>query len=149
MFCRKCGYILDGLDSRRCPECGRPFDPADRRTFHSGSSGRRWVKRLVLVAAITDAGLARIVALRKLQLLILDGTRITDAGLTHLRGLPNLRDLGVWGTQVTDAGLIHLRSLHQLRTIYVAREQLSEGGRASWEAALPNVRVNERRFPFR
>ena len=33
MYCRKCFYALGGLDTNRCPECGREFDPADRRTY--------------------------------------------------------------------------------------------------------------------
>ena len=33
MYCLKCDYNLRGLRSRLCPECGRPFDPADRMTF--------------------------------------------------------------------------------------------------------------------
>lgn len=36
MYCATCGYRLndavDGLD-RRCTECGRPYDPADARTW--------------------------------------------------------------------------------------------------------------------
>jgi hypothetical protein len=31
--CLACGYVLDGLPTARCPECGRGFDPADARTF--------------------------------------------------------------------------------------------------------------------
>ena len=34
--CWHCGYELQGIPSRRCPECGRPFDPADPRTMHMG-----------------------------------------------------------------------------------------------------------------
>ena len=26
--CEECGYLLCGLAGARCPECGRPFDPA-------------------------------------------------------------------------------------------------------------------------
>jgi hypothetical protein len=26
--CLQCGYLLYGLTTARCPECGRPFDPA-------------------------------------------------------------------------------------------------------------------------
>lgn len=32
-ICLGCGYVLDGLSSDRCPECGRSFDSADPRTF--------------------------------------------------------------------------------------------------------------------
>ncbi|MBP7933157.1 MAG: zinc ribbon domain-containing protein [Phycisphaerae bacterium] len=28
LFCPVCGYMLRGLTEYRCPECGRPFDPA-------------------------------------------------------------------------------------------------------------------------
>ena len=30
--CRGCLYILEGLSTDRCPECGRPFDPTDEQT---------------------------------------------------------------------------------------------------------------------
>ena len=33
MYCRKCGYVLDGLDKNRCPECGREFDPNNQATY--------------------------------------------------------------------------------------------------------------------
>lgn len=33
MYCKGCWYILDGLESRRCPECGRSFDPSNGKTF--------------------------------------------------------------------------------------------------------------------
>jgi hypothetical protein len=33
MYCRKCNYNLAGNRSRTCPECGRPFDPADPTSF--------------------------------------------------------------------------------------------------------------------
>lgn len=32
-YCRGCAYILDGLASARCPECGRVFDSDDPRTY--------------------------------------------------------------------------------------------------------------------
>lgn len=31
--CLTCGYRLRGLPNHICPECGRAFDPADRRTY--------------------------------------------------------------------------------------------------------------------
>lgn len=33
--CAGCGYLLVGLTRGRCPECGRAFDLADRRSFES------------------------------------------------------------------------------------------------------------------
>jgi hypothetical protein len=33
MRCIDCFYVLDNLESHRCPECGRDFDPLDSRTF--------------------------------------------------------------------------------------------------------------------
>jgi len=33
MRCSQCGYRLEGLAQPRCPECARPFDPADDSTF--------------------------------------------------------------------------------------------------------------------
>jgi hypothetical protein len=33
MWCKKCGYALDGLSEPRCPECGRGFDPGNKRTY--------------------------------------------------------------------------------------------------------------------
>ena len=35
MYCRRCRYVLDSLSDHRCPECGRPFDPANRRTYRT------------------------------------------------------------------------------------------------------------------
>lgn len=31
--CLDCGYNLRGLANHECPECGRPFDPDDDRTY--------------------------------------------------------------------------------------------------------------------
>ena len=33
MYCRSCRYGLAGLSMGPCPECGRPFSPADPRTW--------------------------------------------------------------------------------------------------------------------
>ena len=35
MRCKNCHYSLDGLTEKRCPECGREFDPNDPNTFDS------------------------------------------------------------------------------------------------------------------
>jgi hypothetical protein len=45
--CWRCGYSLRGLDSRRCPECGREFDPADRRSTNPGPDVGRIAQQLI------------------------------------------------------------------------------------------------------
>lgn len=54
MYCCKCGYRLHGLDRQRCPECGRPFDPADAQTFARtlGHRRARKTRKAVKVVAI-------------------------------------------------------------------------------------------------
>lgn len=51
--CSECGYDLGGsLAIRRCPECGRSFDPEDRTTFDARPSPMR---RLLSYAATVSA----------------------------------------------------------------------------------------------
>jgi hypothetical protein len=56
IFCRRCGYNLKGLSECRCAECGRAFDPANRRTYssHPHAPLRRRLTRYA-VAALTVA----------------------------------------------------------------------------------------------
>jgi Leucine-rich repeat (LRR) protein len=54
MYCRTCGYQLAGLSAYRCPECGRPFDPANGRTFLRRPKGwlvRRLIRRMLVALA--------------------------------------------------------------------------------------------------
>lgn len=46
--CIDCGYILDGLPSNRCPECGRSFDLNDSSNFAVGRPKGIEAARLVL-----------------------------------------------------------------------------------------------------
>lgn len=53
--CLACEYLLHGLPSHVCPECGRPFDPADPATFDTRPGGwrrRKWIKRGGVALAI-------------------------------------------------------------------------------------------------
>lgn len=53
--CRRCGYDLQGLPEPRCPECGTPFDPAERERILARINTRppqpryRWVAVIVVV----------------------------------------------------------------------------------------------------
>lgn len=49
--CLSCGYLLRGLPQPVCPECARPFDPADPTTFDADPPGRRR-RRLVIRGAV-------------------------------------------------------------------------------------------------
>jgi hypothetical protein len=40
IYCLGCGYLLHGLTTPQCPECGRAFDPRNSETF--ARSPRRW-----------------------------------------------------------------------------------------------------------
>lgn len=57
IFCKTCGYCLYGLPENRCPECGRPFDPADPGTFRTRPlrATRRWALRAALVLLLMCA----------------------------------------------------------------------------------------------
>jgi hypothetical protein len=67
---------------------------------------------------VTDAGLAHLQQLNKLELISLNNTQVTDAGLAYLKGLRGLKWLRIAGSRVTDAGVRELqKSLPQLRPI--------------------------------
>jgi hypothetical protein len=73
--CWECGYALRGLASRRCPECGRPFDPADPTTMNTGQvvgpvtrwlmSPPGWVMYLVMAGAVLVSLWACVVPTRR------------------------------------------------------------------------------------
>ena len=44
IYCLTCRYELRGLTSTRCPECGRPFDPASPSTYTRFPSRTREVE---------------------------------------------------------------------------------------------------------
>ena len=56
--CLTCGYQLAGLAEPRCPECGRPFDPAKPTTFTALPPFLFWAYWLPGVGLATVAGLA-------------------------------------------------------------------------------------------
>ncbi len=54
--CLGCGYSLRGLAEPRCPECGRPFDPADPTSVRLPAR-RRPRREPAVVHAAGDVGL--------------------------------------------------------------------------------------------
>jgi rubrerythrin len=53
IYCRNCGYDLHAQPApHRCPECGREFDPANRKTFRPHpprGPARRCAKRAMIL----------------------------------------------------------------------------------------------------
>lgn len=61
MYCRACQYELASLRDTVCPECGRPFDPSDPRTF---ARRRRGPQALIGWGLALAIGVAMILAFR-------------------------------------------------------------------------------------
>jgi hypothetical protein len=58
---------------------------------------------------ITDAGVAQLQSLGKLEYLNLYGTKLSDKSVAQLTKLEKLHDLFVWRTAITTAGLAELK----------------------------------------
>ena len=76
----------------------------------------------------TDAGVAKLAALKHLRRIALHNTQITDAGLAHLKGLSYLQSLGIGGTKVTSQGLRHLKGLTQLNALTLTGTKVTDPG---------------------
>ena len=74
---------------------------------------------------ITDAGLAHIRNMSRLEILLLSGNEIAGAGLKHLSGLTNLKWLSLEDTHVTDAAIKQLPSLPKLEELHLDRTDVT------------------------
>ena len=75
------------------------------------------ISHLALNSAITDAGLAHLKKLPKLESVSFSNTNITDAKLAHLKELANLKTIDFRNTAITDAGVKELKSLTDLKKL--------------------------------
>lgn len=91
---------------------------------------------------VTDAGLAKLAAMKNLKELHLEGTTVGDAGLDHLKGLAELEYLNLYNTKVTDAGIAKLAALGKLKALYVWQSGVTKAGVAALKAKLPNTHIN-------
>jgi outer membrane protein assembly factor BamB len=66
---------------------------------------------------VTDAGLAKLARLTKLEILNLTGNAVTDDGLKQLASLQHLHDLDLSRLAITDAGLKHLAAVKGLQRL--------------------------------
>jgi hypothetical protein len=91
---------------------------------------------------ITDAGLARIAGMRRLEQLRLASDRVTDEGLACLAQLKELRHLHLIGMPITDEGLVHLEALAGLSSLYLDGTKLTEEGAGRLVEALGDVHLH-------
>jgi hypothetical protein len=99
---------------------------------------------------ITDAGVAHLAPLVKLEQLNLSGSQLTDAGMVHLSGMTKMRMLNIEKAQVTDQGLKHLANMKEmywldLRGTGVTDEGLRhlEGMTKLWQLVLWDTKVTQ------
>jgi hypothetical protein len=90
--------------------------------------------------AVTDAGLATLGTMRRLQRLHLDQLPITDDGLARLSHLTQLEYLNLRGTRVTDKGMPALRTLPRLRALYVWQTAVTPAAVQALSDALTDKR---------
>ncbi len=104
-----------------------------------GIKGWMHLEVLALPKGITDAGLARLSALKRLTVLRAEDAGIADAGLARLKGLTSLEELDLKGTKITDAGLRELEGLVNLRQLDVRGTGVTEAGAAKLKRLRPDA----------
>jgi hypothetical protein len=99
------------------------------------------VTSVTIATPQTDAILAHVGQLRRLERLDARSMRVTDAGLAHLGGLSGLRSLSCLGTpELTDAGLAHLAGLERLEALVIDGPTRIEGPGLAHLAGLNRLR---------
>ncbi len=86
------------------------------------------VTEATLTRKATDAELAQVGRLIRLQVLTLELSSVSDAGLSHLNGLTKLSELNLDSTHVTDAGLAHLKGLRTLEVLSLEKDRITDSG---------------------
>ena len=92
--------------------------------------------RLTVGERVTDAALAHLAGLAKLEMLELRGTGFTGTGFDRLGGLPSLAHVYLNGTSVDDAGVARLMAVPSLRTADVLNSRASEAAVARLRSVL-------------
>ena len=133
------------------PEDPAPEDPFDEDPFDS-TPDPDWGRRLLgvdfwgtvvevhffgyvgyLENPASDADLAHLTRLPKLEVLFLANVQVTDAGLVHIGHLSRLRHLHLCSPDVSDAGLVHLENLINLETLVLDCIEVTDEGLAHLE----------------
>lgn len=95
---------------------------------------------LVVLAPITDDGLAAISGLRHLDKIDVTGDLITGRGLAKMKALKDLRRLYLYRTKIRDADTAPLRDFKRL-TVLDLPDTVSTQATNRLKAALPNTEI--------
>lgn len=66
MYCLGCGYSLSGINSRKCPECGKTFSSTDRSTYSlhpRHADNAKFVRCMAVLAGLAIGACASSIAL--------------------------------------------------------------------------------------
>jgi internalin A len=89
---------------------------------------------------VTDLGLSKLTALKKLRVLDLSGAPITGGGVKALAALPNLQRLSLWNVKgLDDAAAASLEGLRSLTSLDLSNTAVGDDTLARL-AKLPNLR---------
>lgn len=91
---------------------------------------------------VTDAGMATIAKMAKLERLHLENTKVTDAGIAKLGGLTALEYLNLYGTKTTDGGIAKLEGAKALKKLFVWQTGVTQNGAKALEGKIPGLKVN-------
>ena len=85
-----------------------------------------------------------------LKTLDLQSRRITDAGMAHLKPLAKLQWLDLKETRITDTGLEQLKASKELCDLYLSDGPITEAGLKGLNDALPGLQIHgeDRRRDF-
>ena len=120
---------MHGLLSKRDPLRPNPVGIIGRFPLGDG----RVVEAEIWALQVIPDGLVK--ALLSLEV------KITDAGVAHLRGLPRLQIVALEEAAITDAGLAHLKALTQLQELSLKGTEVTETGIRELQKAQPKVKV--------
>jgi Leucine Rich repeat len=87
----------------------------------------------------TDATLAHVGRLSRLEILGLSRSSVDDDGLAQLKGLNELVYLDLGDTQVSNFGIAHLAGLMKLRALNLAGTRVTDAGIKELKRTLPGV----------
>ena len=142
IFCAACGYALNGLSAGRCPECGRPFDPASPRTYFAdwAAADRRRLGTAALASGVTvllvmaalGAREGRLVVDPLAAFLMWCGYRLRTSGRRGGRAVG-----AIAGLYLFVGGLyVFLAAAMMLERIAPGPRWVPETGPRAWEPAL-------------